>query len=111
LALSQIQQILAPLGMAALRMTAKYATVSGFSSVPNMGKFRKNRFALLVEFLGSSWPSCDICGKKPQAKPHQSRTTPRSGVEHGPRRCMSGATTKRMRVCTSCLRSGKVAKA
>ena len=58
---------------------------------------------------------CDICGKKPQAGNRISHahnvTKRRWNVNLRPVHARVGATTKRMRVCTSCLRSGKVVKA
>jgi large subunit ribosomal protein L28 len=58
---------------------------------------------------------CDICGKKPQAGNRISHahnvTKRRWNINLRPVHARVGATTKRMRVCTSCLRSGKVAKA
>jgi len=58
---------------------------------------------------------CDICGKKPQAGNRISHahnvTKRRWNVNLRPVHARVGAATKRMRVCTSCLRSGKVVKA
>ena len=58
---------------------------------------------------------CDICGKKPQAGNHISHahnvTKRRWNINLRPVHARVGATTKRMRVCTSCIRSGKVQKA
>jgi len=81
----------------------------------------KSRFALQV--LNSlSEPQgvvmaqqCDICGKKPQAGNRISHahnvTKRRWNINLKPVHARVGAATKRMRVCTSCLRSGKVVKA
>jgi large subunit ribosomal protein L28 len=58
---------------------------------------------------------CDICGKKPQAGNRISHahnvTKRRWNINLRPVHARVGSTTKRMRVCTSCLRSGKVVKA
>jgi large subunit ribosomal protein L28 len=58
---------------------------------------------------------CDICGKKPQSGNRISHahnvTKRRWNVNLRPVHARVGATTKRIRVCTSCLRSGKVVKA
>ena len=57
---------------------------------------------------------CDICGKKPQAGNRISHahnvTKRRWNINLRPVHARVGATTKRMRVCTSCLRSGKVVR-
>jgi large subunit ribosomal protein L28 len=79
----------------------------------------KSKFALHdLKLSGSSSPmaqQCDICGKKPQAGNRISHahnvTKRRWNVNLRPVHANVGATTKRMRVCTSCLRSGKVVKA
>jgi len=58
---------------------------------------------------------CDICGKKPQFGNRISHahnvTKRRWNVNLRPVHARVGAATKRMRVCTSCIRSGKVTKA
>ncbi|MGD0989407.1 MAG: 50S ribosomal protein L28 [Candidatus Sulfotelmatobacter sp.] len=58
---------------------------------------------------------CDICGKKPQFGNRISHahnvTKRRWNINLRAVHARVGATTKRMRVCTSCLRSGKVVKA
>ena len=58
---------------------------------------------------------CDICGKKPQSGNRISHahnvTKRRWNVNLRAVHARVGGTTKRMRVCTSCLRSGKVVKA
>src|SRR5208283_628935 len=58
---------------------------------------------------------CDICGKKPQSGNRISHahnvTKRRWNVNLRPVHARVGATTKRMRVCTACIRSGKVVKA
>jgi large subunit ribosomal protein L28 len=58
---------------------------------------------------------CDICGKGPQFGNNISHahnvTKRRWNVNLRPVRAKVGAATKRIRVCTSCLRSGKVVKA
>jgi large subunit ribosomal protein L28 len=58
---------------------------------------------------------CDICGKGPQFGNNISHahnvTKRRWNVNLRPVRAKVGSATKRIRVCTSCLRSGKVAKA
>jgi len=57
----------------------------------------------------------DICAKKPQAGNRISHahnvTKRRWNVNLLPVHAPVGVSTKRMRVCTSCLRSGKVVKA
>jgi large subunit ribosomal protein L28 len=58
---------------------------------------------------------CDICGKGPQFGNNISHahnvTKRRWNVNLRPVRAKVGGATKRIRVCTSCLRSGKVVKA
>jgi large subunit ribosomal protein L28 len=58
---------------------------------------------------------CDICGKGPQFGNNISHahnvTKRRWNVNLRPVHAKVGAGTKRLRVCTSCLRSGKVVKA
>jgi large subunit ribosomal protein L28 len=58
---------------------------------------------------------CAICGKGPQFGNNISHahnvTKRRWNVNLRAVHARVGATTKRMRVCTSCLRSGKVVKA
>jgi large subunit ribosomal protein L28 len=77
------------------------------------------KFRLALQVLNSLGvvmaQQCDICGKKPQAGNRISHahnvTKRRWNVNLRPVHARVGATTKRMRVCTSCLRSGKVVKA
>jgi large subunit ribosomal protein L28 len=58
---------------------------------------------------------CDICGKGPQFGNNIShahnKTKRRWNVNLRPVRARVMGTSKRMRVCTGCLRSGKVVKA
>ena len=58
---------------------------------------------------------CDICGKGPQFGnniSHAHNVTKRRWTGNlRPVRAKVGGGTKRIRVCTSCLRSGKVVKA
>jgi large subunit ribosomal protein L28 len=58
---------------------------------------------------------CDICGKGPRSGNNISHahnvTKRRWNVNLRPVRARVQGATKRMRVCTSCLRSGKVVKA
>ena len=58
---------------------------------------------------------CDICGKGPQFGNNISHahnvTKRRWNVNLRPVHAKVGAATRRIRVCTSCLRSGKVVKA
>jgi large subunit ribosomal protein L28 len=59
---------------------------------------------------------CEICGKKPQAGNRISHahnvTKRRWNINLRPVHARVGpSATKRMRVCTSCIRSGKVTKA
>ena len=55
---------------------------------------------------------CHICGKGPQFGSHAHNVTKRRwNVNLRPVRARVGGSTKRIRVCTSCLRSGKVVKA
>jgi large subunit ribosomal protein L28 len=88
------------------------AGIAEFEQVPV-----KSRFALQVlNFLGVVMAQqCDICGKKPQAGNRISHahnvTKRRWNINLRPVHARVGAATKRMRVCTSCLRSGKVVKA
>jgi large subunit ribosomal protein L28 len=77
----------------------------------------KFRFALQVlNSLGVVMAQqCDICGKKPQAGNRISHahnvTKRRWNVNLRPVHAKVAGQGKRMRVCTSCLRSGKVVKA
>jgi large subunit ribosomal protein L28 len=58
---------------------------------------------------------CDICGKKPQAGNRISHahnvTKRRWNINLRPVHAKVAGQGKRIRVCTSCLRSGKVVKA
>jgi len=58
---------------------------------------------------------CEICGKKPQAGNRISHahnvTKRRWNINLRPVHARVAGQGKRMRVCTSCIRSGKVAKA
>lgn len=58
---------------------------------------------------------CDVCGKGPSVGhkiSHAHNVTKRRwNVNLRPVHARVGAATKHMRVCTSCLRSGKVVKA
>jgi large subunit ribosomal protein L28 len=58
---------------------------------------------------------CEICGKGPKAGNNISHahnvTKRRWNVNLRPVHARVGKTTKRMRVCTACLKSGKVVKA
>jgi large subunit ribosomal protein L28 len=64
---------------------------------------------------GSMAQVCEICGKKPMSGntiSHAHNVSKRRwNVNLRPVHAKVGATTRRMRVCTSCLRSGKVVKA
>jgi large subunit ribosomal protein L28 len=58
---------------------------------------------------------CQVCGKKPSVgnqRSHSLRATKRRWLPNLQRvRAKVGVTTRRMSVCTSCLKAGKVAKA
>jgi large subunit ribosomal protein L28 len=58
---------------------------------------------------------CDICGKKPQAGNRISHahnvTKRRWNLNLQSVRAVVNGATKRLRVCTSCIRSGKIQKA
>jgi large subunit ribosomal protein L28 len=58
---------------------------------------------------------CDLCGKKPsfgKSVSHSHRRTNRRWNPNIQRvRAQVGGTVKRIRVCTSCLKAGKVTKA
>lgn len=58
---------------------------------------------------------CEVCGKGPQSGNNISHahnvTKRRFEVNLRPVRAKVNGATRRMRVCTSCLRSGKVTKA
>ena len=58
--------------------------------------------------------TCDVCGKGPgfgHAISHSHRRTKRRWNPNIQRvRTMDGATPKRMHVCTSCLKAGKVTR-
>lgn len=57
---------------------------------------------------------CDICGKKPgfgMRVSHSHRRTPRRWNPNIQRvRAVVGPSTKRINVCTSCIKAGKVTK-
>ncbi len=59
--------------------------------------------------------TCEVCGKKPsfgKSVSHSHRRTNRRWNPNIQRvRAVVGGTTKRIDVCTSCLRAGKVTKA
>jgi large subunit ribosomal protein L28 len=68
-----------------------------------------NRLELLMAQV------CEVCGKKPQfgnniSHAHNTKRR-RWNVNLRPVRAKVQSGSKRMRVCTSCLRSGKVTKA
>ena len=58
---------------------------------------------------------CEICGKKRMIGNNVSHATNRTKREFRPNlvnvRAKVGVTTKRMKICTRCLRSGKIVKA
>lgn len=58
---------------------------------------------------------CEVCGKKPSfgmSVSHSHRRTKRRWNPNIQRiRVMMGATPKRLNVCTSCIKAGKVRKA
>ncbi len=58
---------------------------------------------------------CDLCGKGPQFGnniSHANNTTRRRwNVNLQPVKAKVGSGTKRMRVCTSCIKTGKILKA
>jgi len=58
---------------------------------------------------------CDVCGKGPQFGHNISHahnvTKRRWNVNLRPMRAVVNGVNRRIRVCTACLRSGKVAKA
>jgi large subunit ribosomal protein L28 len=58
---------------------------------------------------------CEICGKGPRSGNNISHahnvTKRRWNINLRPVRAKVGGSNRRMRVCTSCLRSGKVVKA
>lgn len=59
--------------------------------------------------------ACEICGKRPQVGNKVSHANNRSTRRWYPNlqrvRAIQGGTTRRIRVCTRCLRSGSVVKA
>jgi large subunit ribosomal protein L28 len=59
--------------------------------------------------------TCEVCGKKPsfgKSVSHSHRRTNRRWNPNIQRiRAVVGGTTKRIDVCTSCIRAGKVTKA
>jgi len=78
----------------------------------------KSTFGLQdLNFLGAVEMAqvCDICGKKPQAGNRISHahnvTKRRWNINLRPVHAKVNGQGKRIRVCTSCLRSGKVVKA
>ncbi len=58
---------------------------------------------------------CDVCGKGPQTGNTVSHANNKSrrrwNVNLRPVRAKVGTATKKVRVCTACLRSGKITKA
>ena len=59
---------------------------------------------------------CDVCDKRPgfgHNRSHSDRRTPRRWNPNiqTVRVAAGGGTTRRLRVCTSCLKAGKVARA
>jgi large subunit ribosomal protein L28 len=58
---------------------------------------------------------CDLCGKKPQAGHNVSHSNNKTKRVFNPNlqpiRALVNGAAKRMRVCTRCLRSGKIKKA
>lgn len=58
---------------------------------------------------------CDICGKGPRTGNHVSKSNNRKHRRWLPNlqnvRAQVGKTVKRLRVCTGCIRRGRVAKA
>jgi large subunit ribosomal protein L28 len=58
---------------------------------------------------------CSVCGKKPRSGNNVSHahniTKRRWNINLRPVRAKAAGTSRRVRVCTSCLRSGKVVKA
>jgi large subunit ribosomal protein L28 len=84
------------------------------SSNPKSGKINIHPKALKGP-LAVMAQQCEICGKKPQFGNRISHahnvTKRRWNVNLRPVHARVGAATKRIRVCTSCLRSGKVVKA
>ncbi len=58
---------------------------------------------------------CEVCGKKPQFGNNVSHSNNKTKRRWNPNlqsvRAVVGATHRRVRVCTSCLQAGKVAKA
>ena len=57
---------------------------------------------------------CDVCGKHPgfgKSVSHSHRRTPRRWNPNIQRvRAVVGGTTKRVNVCTSCLKAGKITR-
>ncbi len=57
---------------------------------------------------------CDVCGKRPgfgMSVSHSHRRTPRRWNPNIQRvRAVVGGTTKRVNVCTSCLKAGKITR-
>ncbi len=57
---------------------------------------------------------CDVCGKKPNFGMHLSHSHRRTKRRWNPNvqrvRAMVGGAPKRVNVCTSCLKAGKVTK-
>ncbi|MCZ7530644.1 MAG: 50S ribosomal protein L28 [Acidimicrobiia bacterium] len=57
---------------------------------------------------------CDICGKKPRFGKQLSHSHRRTSRRWNPNvqkvRAVVDGTTKRVRVCTSCLKAGKIQK-
>ena len=59
--------------------------------------------------------ACDLCGKKPSTGNHVSHANNKSKRRFNPNlqrvRALVDGSVRRLRVCTRCLRSGKVTKA
>ena len=104
------QQVNAPLNL----RTGKESRVGivGSGSRPVESKFRIKLQSQLGSVMAQQ---CDICGKKPQAGNRISHahnvTKRRWNINLRPVHAKVGGQGKRIRVCTSCLRSGKVVKA
>ena len=101
-------------GPAITKLTHSYPYYAWFGEIPLI--------PVKLEFGQQPWKDstvmarvCDICGKGPQfgnTISHAHNVSKRRwNVNLRPVHAKVGAATKHIRVCTSCLRSGKVVKA
>jgi large subunit ribosomal protein L28 len=98
-----------------VRKDRKEELAAGCRKVSKSGKIYLLHIKFRTRLEQSMAHVCDICGKGPQFGNNISHahnvTKRRWNVNLRPVHAKVGAATRRIRVCTSCLRSGKVVKA